>query len=81
MMNSNISAVQKPKFPSILKRLMTSLTINLSANMKSGFRTCEIYPLDRDAVKSKLQFNKMPITPNNTEIVKFSREQRGFSSP
>ena len=40
-----------------------------------------IYPLDRNAVKSKLQFNKMPVTPSNTEIVEFLREQRGISSP
>lgn len=76
--NPNVSAVQKPKFPALFKRLLNAMNNTISINLISGFRTCGIVPLNREVVKSKLQYNQIQETPQNNELISFLREQRGI---
>ena len=48
-----VSAVQKPKFPRLLSRLMQNTKESINANVKRGFETCGIVPVNRDKLKSK----------------------------
>lgn len=79
--NPNISAVQKPKFPALMKRLLSLMSDTIHTNMISGFRATGIYPINREVVKLKLQFNQVTETPNNTDVISFLREQRGVTQP
>ena len=76
--NPEVSAVQKPKFPRLLNRLMISMAGTIQVNVRSGFRTCGIVPINRDAVKNKLQQNEVEVTIQNVEVISFLREQRGM---
>ena len=44
----------KEHFPFLLKRLYIAVKPNLPSNLISGFRTCGLYPLDRNQVLKKL---------------------------
>ena len=79
--NPSASAVQKPKFPALFKRLLTAMSGTLSSSMISGFRTCGIYPVNRDVVKAKLQFNQIDEAPDNSDVISFLRQQRGIAPP
>ena len=76
--NAEASAVRKPKFPSLLNRLMQQMKETINANVKSGFRTCGIVPVNREAVKAKLQFRQVDVTLDNSDVISFLRQQRGL---
>ena len=76
--NPTASAVQKPKFPALLKRLLDGMSNNINSSMISGFKTCGTVPVNREVVKAKLQFNQIAETPENNEVIDFLRIQRGI---
>ena len=47
-------AIDKAYFPQLLSRLMTVIQPTLAENLITGFRTCGIYPIDRQEVLKKL---------------------------
>ena len=50
-------SIQKCYFPTLLSKLINRMQTNLASNIKSGFRTCGIIPIDRTQVLKKLPSN------------------------
>ena len=64
--NQTSSALPKPEFPKLLKRLEESIEMRRVDNVISGFRKCGLIPLDRNAVLKRL--------PGHKEIGEISSE-------
>ena len=79
--NPDASAVNKPKFPYMLSKLLHQMKNTVNANIKSGFRTCGIVPVNREVVKAKLQLRQVPEPVENSEVVSFFQQQRGSEPP
>lgn len=78
--NPEISAVRKPKFPSMLNKLMKEMKTTIHSNIKSGFKTCGIVPVDSEVVKAKLQYTQVQETIENEDMISFLRQQRGLDA-
>lgn len=64
----NRGVISKTEFPSLLQKLLKSMEPTMSQNIRSGFESCGIIPINPDKVKSKLigqQCNKNNTTDND----------------
>ena len=59
--NNTQTRLPKDIFPALLKQLISVLDTD---NLKSGFRSCGIYPFNSDALYSKLPGNVNSATEN-----------------
>ncbi|XP_072152590.1 uncharacterized protein [Bemisia tabaci] len=70
------TAIPKPQFPGLLKKLMEKVLVNGSDNIKAGFEKAGIHPLDRQKVLDHLQ-NKAPDPADvNQSVLNILREMR-----
>lgn len=80
------ATIPKDRFPHFIKELMDSIRANQEKNIKSGFRKCGIYPLDREQVLNRLPAalteNVQEIEGNmNNVVVDMLKSMRYYDKP
>lgn len=63
---SKFPTIPKDLFPTLLKELMVKLEENKAHNLRSGFKKCGIYPLDKHVLLDRLPQNLSDV---NSDIV------------
>lgn len=68
--------LQKSDFPRLLKKLYEELVIQGGENLRSGFRTCGIYPTDAEPLLNRLPNRKVSVLAIDAAFVQQLEETR-----
>lgn len=67
--NSRSSSVPKDQFPMLSKQMFQEMEANSSQNLKSGFRKCGLFPLNRDPVLQSMPNQQLEATVPVRELL------------